>query len=200
MLHVSCCTFVLLLLCLKQLTVCHARVFSRGFVDYDCEQGGPLQKCKTPDPPKCSRECSGRCRPETGCSGKCLEKCLPLVSLLGKRRTSTFPSTSPSTPFLAGTSLSTLPSTFGGLGVLRFCRGPPRSQDYEGSAILCGLQEGSVVLIEPRDIVAMQQKRIKSLRYLCCFPMEPFMKTNPCTLALSTGNSLINLVRRCFLD
>ena len=89
---------------------------------------GRPRSAKPPTPQKCSGECSERCRPETGCLGMCSEKCLPLVSLRGTRRTSTFLSTSPSTPFLAGTSPSTLPSTFGGLGVLRFCRGPPRSQ------------------------------------------------------------------------
>ena len=47
----------------------------------NCERGGPLQKCKTPDPPKCSGECSGRCWPETRCSGRCSEKCCPLCLL-----------------------------------------------------------------------------------------------------------------------
>ena len=70
----------------------------------------PYRSAKSPTPQKCSGECSERCRPETGCSGKCSGN-LFLEETQG-------PSTSPSTPFLAGTSPSTLPSTFGGLGVL----------------------------------------------------------------------------------
>ena len=104
--------------------------FPHLFKYYSCERGRPPTEVQNPQPPKSARESARRCRPKTGCSGKCSEKCLPLMSLLGTRRTSTFPSTSPSTPFLAGTSPSTLPSTFGWLGVLHFCRWPPRSQYY----------------------------------------------------------------------
>ena len=81
--------------------------------------GWPPTEVHNPQPPqKCSGECSERCRPETGC--KCMESARPPCSKLPRgetRRTSTFPSTSPSTPFLAGTSPSTLRRTFGGLGV-----------------------------------------------------------------------------------
>ena len=50
----------------------------------------------------------GRGRPRTGCSGKRLEKCL---SLICSRRAATMPSTSQSTPLLAGTFPSTSQST-----------------------------------------------------------------------------------------
>ena len=89
----------------------------------------PHRSAKPPTPQKCSGECSERCRPETECSGKCWEKCLPLMSLLGTRRTSTFPSTSPSTPFFGRHLPEHSPEhPSGELGVLHFCRGPPRSQ------------------------------------------------------------------------
>ena len=88
----------------------------------------PYRSARPPTPhQKCSGECSERCRPQMGRSGKCSGKCSSLF-LEETRGASTFPSTSPSTPFLAGTSPSTLPSTLGSLGVLRFCRGPPRLQ------------------------------------------------------------------------
>ena len=96
---------------------------------------------KPPSPPKCSGECSRRCRPETGCSGKCSEKCLSSLFLEETPGTSTFPSPSPSTPFLAGTSSSALPSTLGGWGVLRFCRGPPRSQRFGHESHTHGLRD-----------------------------------------------------------
>ena len=55
------------------------------------------------------------------------------------QRQALFPSTSPSTPFSCGAGFYTplRPThpwkyTFGGLGVLHFCRGPPRSQPKKG--------------------------------------------------------------------
>ena len=41
---------------------------------YNCERGGPLQKCKPPTP-QSVRESAERCRPEMGCSRKCSGKC-----------------------------------------------------------------------------------------------------------------------------
>ena len=99
--------------------------------------GRPPTEAK--DPQKCSGECSERCRPETGCSGKCSgKKCSSSLFLEETQGASTFPSTSPSTPFLAGTSPSTLPSTLGGLGVLHFCRGLPCSQSVMLNGESCG--------------------------------------------------------------
>ena len=82
-----------------------------------------VQNLQTPQ--KCSGECSGRCQPETGCSGKCLERRLSSLFWEETPGSSTFPSTSPSTPFLAGTSPSTLPSTFGGWGFCASVGGRP---------------------------------------------------------------------------
>ena len=96
---------------------------------FQCERGGPLQKCKTPDPPKVL----GRVLGEVSARNGVLREVLVLLVSRGDTRGSTFPSTSPSTPFLASTSPSTLPSTFRGSGVLRFCRGPPRSEVFHKS-------------------------------------------------------------------
>ena len=54
--------------------ICDARKprFSPSFANGPA----PYRSAKPPTPQKCSGECSGRCRPETGCSGKCSEKCL----------------------------------------------------------------------------------------------------------------------------
>ena len=93
--------------------------------------GRPPTEVQNPQPPKSARESAqrgaGRKRGARGSgweSGKCLGKCSSSLFLEETQGASTFPSTSPSTPFLAGTS----PSTFGGLGVLHFCTGPHLSQ------------------------------------------------------------------------
>ena len=104
--------------------LCFPREIDRGWeygIGAGIANGAATYRSANLQPPQeCSGECSGRCRPETGCSGKCLEKCLSSLFLEETPGTSTSPFTSPSTPFLAGTSPSTLPSTSGGLEVLRW--------------------------------------------------------------------------------
>ena len=97
-----------------------------------------------PNPKKCSGRCLGKCRPEVGCSGKCPRECLarrarPPFSCAkaGGQALSRAPSqapcctlwgTFPSTPLPAGTSPSTSPSTFWGLGVRHLCSRQGQSQ------------------------------------------------------------------------
>ena len=107
-----------------------------------CKRGGPLQKHRTPNPPKVLGRVLGEVPARNGCSGKCSEKCLPLVSLLGTSRTST----SPSTPFLAGTSPSTFPS-----GGLHFCRG---TRTWRIRLSLGCLEPSQVWLSGRRDLFA----------------------------------------------
>ena len=99
-----------------------------------CERGGPLQKHKTPIPPKVLGRVLGEVPARNGVLGEVLGKVLVLLALLRARRTSTFPSTSPSTPFLAGTS----PSTFGGWGFCASVGGRP-VRNPKLLAALCGI-------------------------------------------------------------
>ena len=95
-----------------------------------CEQGGPPTEVQ--NPPKSAREGARRgAGLKQGARGSA--RCSSSLFLEETHWASTFPSTSPSTLFQAGTSPSTLLSTFGGLGVLHFCRGPPRSQSKSQS-------------------------------------------------------------------
>ena len=90
--------------------------------------GRPPTELQNPEPNKSARESARGGAARNGVLGEVLGEVLVLLVPRRDTRESTFMSTSPSTPFLAGTSPSTLPSTFGGLRVLHFCRGPPRSQ------------------------------------------------------------------------
>ena len=85
-------------------------------------RGRPPKEAQKPPTPKSARESARRGAGQKRGAREVRGKVLVLVVARREtRRMSTFPSTSPSTPFLAGTSPSTLLSTFGGLGVLRFC-------------------------------------------------------------------------------
>ena len=99
--------------------------------DCPCDLTLVLQMGRPPTEVQNLQPSARRGAARNGVLAEVLGKVLVLLQGLFPQETqgaSTFPSTSPSTPFLAGTSLSSLPSTFGGLGVLRFCSGPPRSQ------------------------------------------------------------------------
>ena len=130
-----------------------------------CEWGGRLQKCKTPNSQKCSGECSGKGQPETGCSGQVLGEVLRkvLATCVSSRKQggmNTFPSTSPSTPFLAGTSPSTLPSTFWGAG--GFCTsvaGSPVRNSGLGRGLLCSVELGFCERPGPLESTLMDSRQ-----------------------------------------
>ena len=101
--------------------------------------GRPPTEVQSPQPPTSAWESAqGGAGQKPGARGSARESARPPCSLKGQCSSSlfledtqganTFPSTSPSTPFLAGTSPSTLPNTFGVLGFCASVGGRPSSQ------------------------------------------------------------------------